>query len=116
MLRRIIRSDYVITFLTEFIVLVAGVLVYKFAASLSGSNDFSEYAICRRTLSFIQPLIILGLGVGMPRYIAFTSGESSGKSQGTFFVSGILIGTFVLIPSLFFFNIFSEKFAFLFSG
>lgn len=116
MLKKIIKSDYVITFLTEFLVLVAGVLVYKFAANLSGKDDFSEYAICRRTISFIQPLLMLGLGVGIPRYIAFSATENLKKSQGTFFVSGLLIALCILIPSLFLFNFFKEQFSFLFFG
>jgi O-antigen/teichoic acid export membrane protein len=116
MLKKLIRSDYVLTFLTEFIVLVAGVLVYKFAANLSGKDDFSEYAICRRTISFIQPLLILGLAVGIPRFIAYASGGGSEKLEGTFFMAGLLVAISILFPSLLIFNVFSKQFSFLFFG
>lgn len=108
------NSDYVFTFLVEFLVLIAGVLVYKFAANLEGANDFSEYAISRRTISFILPLLILGNGVGVPRYIAFAHNKK--KTQDTYFLAGLITTFSFAIPLLFVFYFFRAKFSYLFFG
>ncbi|OFX21248.1 MAG: hypothetical protein A2033_11080 [Bacteroidetes bacterium GWA2_31_9] len=116
MIKKIFKNDYFLTFIVEFIVLISGLLVYKFAAKLPEVNDFSEYAICRRTISFIHPLLILGLGVGIPRYIAFSTENKSTNSEGSYFISGLIIVISVLIPSMIIINIFKSEFAFLFFG
>ena len=115
MLRRLRTKtgrDYALTFVTEFIVLLAGVAVYKFAAKQLGETGFSEYAIVRRTVSFIQPLLIIGLGVGIPRYVAFASVDNSQEKSGAYFISGFLIIEIITIFFLAIFNILSSQFSF----
>ncbi len=108
------NSDYIFTFIVEFLVLMAGVLVYKLAANLEGANDFSEYAISRRTISFILPLLILGCGVGIPRYVAFAHDDK--KKQDTFFLAGLIIVLGFALPVLGLIFLLQEKFSFLFFG
>ncbi len=108
------KKDLLLTFFTELMILVSGLLVYKFAASLVGKDPFSQFALCRRTISFVLPALLLGLTVGIPRYIAFAG--SGNQNPDKYFLAGIS----VLIPSVFFFtlllNIFKSDFAFLFFG
>src|ERR1700730_9978680 len=61
--------EYLPTFVTEFAVLISQVVAYKLAAYFLGPNGFSEYAVARRTIMLIYPVAMLGLGVGLPRYI-----------------------------------------------
>lgn len=91
-----------ITFITEFFVLVSGILVYKLAASLFGKMGFSEYALSRRAVSFIQPALLLGLGVGIPRYIAYSTNDKI-KSD-SYFLAGFLV---LLVASAAFFALFN---------
>jgi O-antigen/teichoic acid export membrane protein len=70
--------EYVATFLTEIAVLVSQILVYKLAARSLGVMGFSEYATVRRVVSLLQPVVLLGLGVGLPRYI----GSAEGRGEG----------------------------------
>lgn len=91
-----------ITFITEFSVLVSGILVYKLAASLFGNMGFSEYALSRRAVSFIQPALLLGLGVGIPRYIAYSANDKI-KSD-SYFLAGFLV---LLVASAAFFILFN---------
>lgn len=58
------------TVLTEFLVMVSGVLVLKFAASLLGPVGFGEYAVGRRVVGLLYLPLIMGLGIAAPRYIA----------------------------------------------
>lgn len=106
------NKDYVFTFLTEIIVLASGVLVYKFAAQLSGGNDFSEYALIRRSISFIMPLFIMGLGVGIPRYLAFSTGNKT--MQDAVLIAGFLLVLTFTLPGLLIIFIWKDFFATLF--
>ncbi|MCK6639783.1 MAG: hypothetical protein L6Q81_06830 [Bacteroidia bacterium] len=92
--------DYVLTFTSEFVVMLAGLLVYKLAAEYLPDNGFTDYSLSRRTISFIQPLLILGLGVGIPRYVAFAEAKGSNFKSGSYFVAGLLIVAMIAIPAL----------------
>ncbi len=111
-----LNSDYVLTFITEFLVLIAGVLVYKLAAKDLGEDGFSGYALCRRTVSFIQPLLIIGLGVAIPRYIAISMAGGTDKKPGNYFIAGILLMTIVAIPVMILMLVFAKQFSFLLFG
>lgn len=110
------KKDLILTFFAESIVLISGLLVYKLAANLVGKDAFSQYALCRRTVSFILPALLMGLTVGIPRYIAFASSNSEHQHPDKYFLAGIA----VLFINLVFFtgllNIFKVHFAFLFFG
>ncbi len=104
------RLDYIFTFFTEFVVLLAGVLVYRFAAQTDDANSFSEYALSRRVISFIQPILILGLGVGLPRYISIARAQNDRAMSDSYYISAIilvfsfslvLISALLLFPSFF---------------
>jgi len=83
------KKDYVVTFITEFIVLISGIFVYKLAATFLGKDGFSEYALSRRTVSLIQPALLMGLGVGIPRYIAYAQTSPDHKSPDGYFIGGL---------------------------
>jgi len=100
MAKRRITLDYILTFSAEIIVLVAGLLVYKLAASQLGDEGFSGYALSRRTISFIHPLLIIGLGVGIPRYIAFAQVKGTEFRTGSYFMAGMGLLGAVALPVL----------------
>lgn len=69
---RMLRSDHAHTYAAEGAVMVATLLVYRLAAGLGG-EDLDAYILVRRTLSFVQPMLMLGLAVGLPRLVAMTA-------------------------------------------
>lgn len=83
------RYTYIVTYLTEFSLLAAGILVYRFAYDLPGDTDFASYSLVRRNLSFFMPLMFLGLAVGIPRFVSFNLGDN--KKNGGFFMAGTII-------------------------
>ena len=85
------NGHYIQTFITEFFVLLAGLLVYKLAATNFNKEGFAEYALCRRTISLMHPVLLLGFAVGIPRFIAMEKFAEDLKIAGTFFVSGLII-------------------------
>src|ERR1700693_6659590 len=68
-------KEYSPTFLTEFVVMASQILLYKLAAHYLGKTGFSEYALARRTVSLLFPIPVLGMAVGLPRYIGATNGR-----------------------------------------
>jgi len=100
------KNKYVMTFATEFIVLISSLLVYKLAAIVLGNTGFSEYALSRRILSFIQPAALMGLTVGIPRYMGYHSTASREKAD-IYFISGAVVmflALLVIFPALLFFK------------
>lgn len=85
------KRDYIITFITEFTMLAIGLLLYKLAASMFGQEGFSLYALVRRNLSFLQPLLIMGLGVGIPRYIGYSSLKETTHAEDGYFLGGLFV-------------------------
>src|SRR5690606_7017694 len=66
---RVLRSDHLHTYLAEGGVMVATLVAYRLAAKLGG-DGLDAYILVRRTVSFLQPLLLLGLAVGLPRMVA----------------------------------------------
>lgn len=78
------HKNYVVTFGTEFLVLLLGVMIFRIASEQLTELGFSEYNVFRRTISFIQPLLMIGLGVAIPRYVSID------PSRVSLFLSGII--------------------------
>jgi O-antigen/teichoic acid export membrane protein len=108
------KKNYIFTFITEFTVLLSGLFIYRLVFNILGKEGFSEYALIKRTVSFIYPALVLGLGVGIPRFIAFNYKEI--KKANTYFISGFIISFFVVLIFFLIINFFSEYFSFLFFG
>lgn len=108
------KKDFIYTFLTEFFVLISGLLVYRLASQNFVGDGFSEYALSRRVISFVQPALLLGLGVGIPRYIAFSYKNVIDKES--YFVSGCIVIFLVIFFCLIVLNTFTHFFAYLFFG
>ncbi|MBI9037066.1 MAG: hypothetical protein JEY97_02960 [Bacteroidales bacterium] len=110
------KIDYIITFITEFLLLCAGLLVYRFANVNFNNEGFAEYALFRRTLSFVQPILLLGLGVGLPRFVSISESKSNNREASTYFISATFILTSVLIIITPILLIFKQEFAWLLFG
>jgi O-antigen/teichoic acid export membrane protein len=108
--------EYLPTFVTEFAVLISQLLTYKLAAHLLGPGGFSEYALARRTIMLIYPVAMLGLGVGLPRYIGRANASNDpGLSSRYLTIAFFCIGSTTLL-GLLLINIFRHGLAYLFFG
>lgn len=67
----IMRKYFIYTLITQIILLISGLGVYSIASHKLGLEGFSEYTLSRRIVSFLQLALLLGLGVGIPRYVAY---------------------------------------------
>ena len=108
--------EYAGTFAAEFTVLACQIIVYKFAARFLGTFGFSEYAIARRTISLLQPVLMLGIAVGLPRYVAMAEGNEDDPQACRFFGAAaqcMLLAVGVATVSL---SVRPQWFAYLFFG
>ncbi len=76
------RRDYVTTFITEALVVAGYLLAFKLVADHLGASGFGEYALARRTLSLLLPLGVVGLDIGITRYVSYASAEKSPSAAG----------------------------------
>ncbi len=97
-------------------ILISGILVYKLAASFLGKEGFSEYALSRRTISLIVPVLFMGLGVGIPRYIAYASANPKPDNPDAYFLGGIYVLSLALLIFTIILHLLKKRFAFLFFG
>jgi len=91
------------------------ILVYRLAAISLGNVGFSEYALSRRAVSLIQPALILGFGVAIPRYIAYSL-QSTTKNPDFYFLGATGILLIVTLTTLSIVYLFRQGMAFLIFG
>lgn len=89
-----ISRNFFLTYITEFLVIISGVFVYRLAADSFDALNFSLYAVIRRTVSLFLPVVLIGVGVGVPRYVAIS--ERKAQSD-TYLVSGLLLTLLVFL-------------------
>jgi len=106
-------KDISLTFITEAIVLIAFFFIYRLMAKNFGPEGVGEYSLVKRVIGFLQPVLLLGLGIGIPRYIAMS--RSKEERSGYIKAGGLTVGFLTLI-FLIFINLFKESFAKIFFG
>jgi Na+-driven multidrug efflux pump len=100
--------NYFFTFAVEMFVALVTVFVVRLSSTSLNEEGSSGYLVSRRMLSTIQPFLILGLGVAMPRFIAMAvSGHDPGKAHNYLYASMFILfwpGLLFLFVSLIFPN------------
>ena len=108
--------EYSPTFFTEFLVMASQILLYKLAAHYLGKTGFSEYALARRTVSLLFPIPVLGMAVGLPRFIGFTNGRGENGRADRYFGATLWCVAGAVFVCLLLANLFSTSFAYAFFG
>lgn len=62
--------DVSLTFVSQFLILFVFFYSYNLIANYFGSQGMGEYSLAKRVIGLFQPILLLGLGMGMTRYIA----------------------------------------------
>ena len=92
-------KDVSLTFITEAIVLIAFFFIYRLMAKNFGPEGVGEYSLVKRVIGFLQPVLLLGLGIGIPRYIAMS--RSKEERSGYIKAGGLTVGFLTLIFLIF---------------
>lgn len=91
-------KKYIFTFLTEILILLLGIGIYKLVSEKFSDTQFTEYNLFRRSMSLFQPIVMVGLGVAIPKFVSRYANRNSILSS-----SFILLLTSVFILGLLFF-------------
>lgn len=110
---RPISKNIFITFITATIISLASLIIYRLIAGNFGPEGIGKYSLIKRVIGFLHPLILLGLGIGLPRYIAISRNKEQRSSYLK--VGSLLIVGFTFV-SLIFINLFKNYFAKTFFG
>jgi O-antigen/teichoic acid export membrane protein len=97
-----------LTLFTELLVLLSGLLTLRFAGQLLGTTGFGEYAVAKRAMSIITFPILLGLGISIPRYVAFRDGSSKNERSNSLIY--LLAGMVISAPLVLFFSIIALRY------
>lgn len=89
--------DYFFTFLVEMVIVASTLYVYRLSSTRWPDEQFSEYAITRRVLSTLQPFLILGMGVAIPRFISMAVSGLNKERANSYFYAAVFIVLGVLI-------------------
>ena len=92
------------------------IVAYKLAAYFLGKQGFSEYALARRTVTLILPVTVLGMSVGLPRYIGFSNGRGDREAADRYFGATLWCAGGAAIVCLVLINLFPGLFSYLFFG
>lgn len=74
-MNRSLRADFVETFGVEFLVLAAGLYLFRLASMELGTDGFSEFVLARRVISLLQPVVVVGADVALVRFVAMALGN-----------------------------------------
>jgi len=92
-------KDISLTFITETIVLVAFFFIYRLIAKNFGPEGVGEYTLIKRVIAFLYPVLLLGLGIGLPRYIAMSQNKEQRSSYMK--AGGLIVAVFTFIFLIF---------------
>jgi len=106
-------KDISLTFITEAAVLIAFFFIYRLIAKNFGPEGVGEYSLVKKVIGFLQPLLLLGLWVGLPRYIAMAKDE---EQRSSYIKAGGFIVATATFVFLIFVNLFKDYFAKIFFG
>lgn len=102
-----------VTFLVELAILMSGVFTLQLAGRTLGTVGFGEYSVARRAMNVITFPLLFGLGISIPRYVAFCDSDSKYKGRSP--ISYLLAGLLLSIPVVTLFGLLALSFPVSFS-
>ena len=102
-----IFKKILLTYITQAIILSAFLYIYRLIGKNLGPEGVGEYSLVKRILALLSPLLLLGLGMGIPRYIAMSQDK---EQRSAYMKMGLVVVIFTLI-FLLFMNLFKGCFA-----
>ncbi len=88
--------NYAFTFGFEFLIMIISVILFKIINLKFLEIGFSEYTVNKRLVSFLMPLLMMGMGVSLPKFLSI----ESEKKQLEIHYSAIVIVSVLFLFSL----------------
>ena len=109
---QVIFKHIVLTYITQLMILVAFLYVYRLIGNRLGAEAVGQYALAKRAVSLLSPVLLLGFAMGMPRYIAM----SRDKQQRSAHLQAGFVAVLLALVFLICMCLFRESFAKLLLG
>lgn len=95
------RKDVLWSFSTQIIVMLLAFGITKVASNRLTVDDFGQYNVIRRSVSVISYIMLAGMGITLPRYLAFfQGGRNYRKMIDLTFSSIIFVGAASIITCI----------------
>ena len=104
--------NYILTFGFEFLIMIISVLLFKLINIKYSPIGFSEYSINKRLVGFLMPLLMIGMGTSLPKFLA---AETVKKQLEIHYTALIILSVFFITALGIGFS-FSEQFSHLVFG
>jgi O-antigen/teichoic acid export membrane protein len=85
------KTDYALTYVTYGLISVLGILAFRFAHRNFAEIGFAEYALTRRGIAFLLPLLSLGTTVAIAKFVAADVSERSANSSIHILIGGLIV-------------------------
>ena len=104
------RKDIIITATSQVVLLVIALILNKLLGSVLTVEEFGVMSLARRSTSVLTFVIAAGMGIAIPRYLAFANSDSKQKEDKSYIMlSGIIIITVIGCLTYFVINIFELR-------
>jgi O-antigen/teichoic acid export membrane protein len=110
-----VKKVYAFTLACEVLIAASMMLAFRLAADNWGSEGFAEYSLVRRIIAFAIPVTLIGLDVGIPRFVA-RFGANSAVSSAAVLNAGVRLSIISGATILIAFNGLTESASIVFMG
>ncbi|GAA4587644.1 O-antigen/teichoic acid export membrane protein [Actinoplanes octamycinicus] len=86
-----VRRDYAASLLVQWFVLGTGLVMFHLVARRGSTGGFAYYQIARGTVSTLQPVLMLGLGLGLQRYLPHTEHTTRRLARRALYLEIVLV-------------------------
>ncbi|WIM94123.1 hypothetical protein ACTOB_006124 [Actinoplanes oblitus] len=86
-----VRRDYVASLVVQWFVLGTGLVLFHLVAQRGSVGGFAYYQIARGAVSTLQPVLMLGLGLGLQRYLPHTEHTTRRLGRRAFYLEAALV-------------------------
>ena len=94
-------KDVIFSAVGQFGVMILALLINKLISHYLQPSEFAIFSIANKTASVLAFLMLLGLGIAVPRYIASVRAKKDIKSEAnTFYTASILMVVAIIVVSL----------------
>lgn len=99
--------NYAYTFGFEFLIMISSVVLFKIVNLKFHEVGFSEYTVNKRLVSFLMPMMMMGMGVSLPKFLSV----ETDRKQLEIHYSAIAIVSVLFLFSVMLGFLFSEQFS-----
>lgn len=94
-------SSYAITFGIEFLIMFISVILFKIVALKFSDIGFAEFSINKRLVGFLTPLMMMGMGVSLPKFLPI---ENEQKQLEIHYSALVIVTSLFLFVLIIFFS------------